>query len=307
MSRLRRLVLAALIVVLLAALIGIVVISRQEGLDIVTPDRRPATTSPADYNISSWEEVTFASADGLQLGGWLIPPDPASDGTTVIFVHGLGSNRGGLLDQAAFLVEEGYGALLIELRGHGTSEGEVTTFGLTEVNDVQGAVDYLETRSEVNAERLGLVGQSLGGSTVIQAAARIPEIDVVVSESAFTSLEDNVAEGVRVLANLPPFPFAPLMIYFGSREAGIDISQVRPIDVVDDIAPRPLLIIHGRLDRLVPVDNAERLYAAAGEPRQLYLIDNAGHYPLIEPDPVGFETTFKAFFAEHLPNGLGDG
>ncbi len=307
MAHIRRLLSIALLVLLVAALIGIVVISRQEGVDIVTPDRRQASSSPAEYGITTWEDVTFASADGLRLGGWFIPPHSASDGSTIIFVHGLGSNRSGLLDQAAFVVEEGYGAFLIELRGHGLSEGDVTTFGLMEVNDVQGAVDYLETRPEVNAERLGLVGQSLGGSTVIQAAARIPEIDVVVAESAFTSLEDNVAEGVRILANLPPFPFAPLMIYFGSREAGIDISQVRPIDVVDEIAPRPLLIIHGRLDRLVPVDNAERLYAAAGEPRQLHLIDNASHHPLIEPDPLGFETTFKAFFAQHLPNGVIDG
>lgn len=301
--RLKRIAIWFVILVVFAALVALVVVSRQQGLQIVHPDRTAPQDIPSDYGIANWEDVTFPSADGLRLGAWFIPPDPASDGSTVIFIHGLGSNRGGLLDQAAMLVQEGYGALLLDLRAHGQSEGKVTTFGYNEVNDVRGAVSYLATRPEVNSERLGLVGESLGAATAIQSTARIPAIDVLVAESSFTTLEDNVAEGVRVIAGLPPFPFAPLIVYFGSRAAGLDISAVRPIDDIDDVAPRPILIIHGRQDELVPVESAERLYAAAGEPKELYIIDNAGHYPLIAPDPVRFETTLVGFFATYLPNG----
>lgn len=303
-SRLKRITLWFLILVVFAALIAIVAISRQQGLEIVHPARTSPQETPSDYGITNWEDVTFVSTDGLRLGAWFIPPDPASDGSTVIFIHGLGSNRGGLLDQAAMLVQAGYGALLLDLRAHGQSEGEVTTFGYNEVNDVRGAVAFLAMRPEVNSERLGVVGESLGAATAIQAAARIPALDVLVEESSFTTLQDNVAEGVRVIAGLPPFPFAPLIVYFGSQAAGLDISLVRPVDDIDDVAPRPVLIIHGRQDELVPVDSAERLYAAAGEPKELYIIDNAGHYPLIEPDPVRFETTLVGFFDAHLPNGM---
>ncbi len=301
---LRRILLGLVLVIALGAVIGVIVVSRQEGIRIVRPERTLSDKTPDNYGITDWESVTFPSTDGLRLGAWFIPPDPASDGSTIIFVHGLGSNRGGLLDQADMLVEAGYGALLIELRGHGQSEGETTTFGYTEVNDVQGAVDFLESRPEVNAERLGLVGESLGAATAVQATARIPEIDVLVEESSFTTLEDNVAEGVRVIAGLPPFPFAPLMVYFGSQEAGLDIGLVRPVDDIARIAPRPVLIIHGRQDELVPVESAMSLYAAAGEPKQLYIIEGAGHYPLIESEPQVFRDTLVGFFAKYLPNGF---
>ena len=217
-------------------------------------------------------------------------------------MHGLTSNRAGLLEQANLLVQQGYGAFLMELRGHGDSDGETTTLGFVEINDVEGAIDYLETRSDVNAEHFGIVGQSLGCITSLRATGRFPEIDVLVAEACLTSIRDNVEDGVRTLANLPPFPFAPLVIFFGSQKAGVDIDQVAPIEDVDAIAPRPILFIHGTEDTLMRVENSERLYAEYDGPKELYLIDGAFHYPLYSVDPIVFEEKLINFFQTNLPN-----
>ena|SRR4030067_1056913 len=85
--------------------------------------------TPADYGIQTWEEVIFPSQGGLQLAGWFFPPAKDMDGATIINVHGLGSNREDLLEQAALLSRQGYGELLFDLRNHGNnSEHQIIHF-----------------------------------------------------------------------------------------------------------------------------------------------------------------------------------
>jgi len=224
-----------------------------KALTLVHPLRTLASETPAAYGIPAWEDVRFLTSDNLELRGWFIPPEGAVDGATIIFVHGLGSNREDLLEQAALLHKYGYGVLLFDLRNHGESQGTITTLGYLEAGDVQAAMDHLLSRPDVNPQRIGLMGMSMGGATVLRAAARIPEVRAVVAEAAYTSIEDNLAHGVRALTGLPPFPFAPLVAWFGEMESGLDIRLVRPIDDVGKIAPRPLLLIHGDQDTLVPL------------------------------------------------------
>ena len=298
--RWRNLTLFALALVLLVISAGVLAAAYSGAMVLVHPGRTQPTRTPADWGVERWEEVRFATPDGLQLGGWFIPPDPQGDGATLIFVHGLSGNRGQLLDEAAMLAAHGYGALLFDMRNQGRSQGTITTLGYTEVEDVRGAIDYLLTRPEVNPERIGLVGNSMGGATVIRAAARIPQARVVVAQSAFASLTDDVAEGVRTLAGLPSFPLAPLIVWLGERETGVNLRQVRPIDDVSRIAPRAILFIHGEQDATVHVSNSLRLYQAAGEPKALYLIPDAGHGELLEADPVEFERRVVGFLDAYL-------
>lgn len=296
----RNLGLFTLLAVLLMGSAGAIYLAHWRAMALVHPPRSRPSATPADWHIPHWEEVRFRSADGLELAGWFIPPDPASDGATVIFLHGLGNHRGELLEQAAVLAGHGYGALLFDLRNHGESQGTLTTLGYYEVEDVRGAVAYLLGRSEVAPERIGLLGMSLGAATGIRAAARIPEIKAVVAQSAFATLQDNVADGVRAFTGLPPFPFAPLVIWFGEREAGIRMRDVRPLDDVSRISPRPILLIHGEQDSAIPPINSQRLYDAAGEPKELYLIPNAGHGGFLDADRRAFEEKVVGFLNRYL-------
>jgi len=293
-----------LVVIIIATLLGTVAIgmllAHSRAMTLVYPTRRQTACTPADRGVERWEEVRFSTPDDLQLAGWFIPPTLHSDGATLIFIHGLGGNRGELLDEAVMLAGHGYGALLFDMRNHGASEGTVTTMGYAEVADVEGAVAYLFAQPEVNPKRIGLVGSSMGGAVAIRAAARIPEIRVVVAQSAFSSLEENVNQGVRALTGLPPFPLAPLVIWFGEREAGIRLSQVRPIDDVAQIGPRAILFIHGEQDTIVDVSNSVRLYEAAEEPKAIYLIPDAGHGGLMAQGGAEFERRVVDFLDTHL-------
>ena len=297
---LRNLLLMTLSVLVVGAVISILWLAYSSAMTLVHPARTQPEQTPADYGIQAWEEVLFPSQDGLQLAGWFFPPAQDIDGATIIYVHGLGSNREDLLEQAALLTKQGYGALLFDLRNHGQSQGEITTLGYMESEDVRAAVDYLLSRVDVNPQRIGLVGMSMGGATVIRAAAHIPEIRAVIAEAAFTSIEDNLAHGVRALTGLPPFPYAPLVAWFGEQEAGMDIQLMRPIDEIDQIAPRPILLIHGDQDATVPIENSRALYQAAGEPKQLYVVKNAGHGGFLEADPQGFSLILGNFFNQYL-------
>jgi fermentation-respiration switch protein FrsA (DUF1100 family) len=285
---------------LLVAACGMLWLAHSKALTLVHPARTQPSETPAAYGMTAWEEVSFHTADDLELRGWFVPPEGSVDGAIIIFVHGLGSNREDLLEQAGMLHEYGYGALLFDLRNHGESEGSVTTLGYLEADDVRAAVDYLLTRPDVNPQRIGLMGMSMGGATVLRAAARIPKIRAVVAEAAYTSIEDNLEHGVRALTGLPPFPFAPLVAWFGELESGLDIRLVRPVDDVGEIAPRPLLLVHGDQDTLVPLENGEALYEAAGEPKQLYIVSGAGHGGFLDADPGRFEQVLVDFFNTNL-------
>ena len=181
-------------------LAGIVVLAvwlaHAQAMSFVHPRRIPPGRTPGDLGMTDWEEVRFPTPDGLELAAWFVPPAPEGDGATLIFLHGARNNRAEMLAQAAMLHRHQYGALLPDMRAHGESEGTLSTLGYAEVEDLRGAVAYLQTRPEVNRERIGVVGHSMGGAVAIRGAARIPAIRAVVAQSAYTSVEDNVASGI---------------------------------------------------------------------------------------------------------------
>lgn len=267
---------------------------------VLHPKRTLPQSTPADLDITNWEEVQFCSVDGLRLSGWFIPPDPGKDGATLIFVHGLGGNRAELLTEAVTLAYYGYGALLFDLRNHGTSQGQITTLGFSEVEDVCGAVQFLGSRPEVNPQRIGVVGHSMGAVAAIRAAARIPQIRVVVAESAYTSLRDNIAQGLVAKTGLPPFLFAPIMIWLGERATGVKVDQVSPIRDVPKISPRAVLFLHGKRDQIVDSENSRRLYAAANEPKSLSVLDHSGHSGLLRSDTVAYNGHVVSFLERYL-------
>jgi dipeptidyl aminopeptidase/acylaminoacyl peptidase len=295
----RNLGLFALGTVLAGLLVLAVWLAHAQAMSFVHPRRVPLQHTPDDAGIPNWEEVRFPTPDGLILAAWFLPPDTEGDGATLILLHGARNNREEMLLQAAMLHQHGYGALLPDLRAHGESEGTASTLGYAEVEDLRGAVAYLQTRPEVDKERIGVVGNSMGGAVAIRGAARIPEIRAVVAQSAYTSVEDNVATAVRAFMRLPRL-FAPLVVWFGERETGQEIRQVRPIDDVARIAPRAILIVQGALDPAVPPENGIRLYEAAGEPKEFYLVPGAGHGGLLRVAPEEFERRVVGFLDRHL-------
>lgn len=287
----------AFLLLLIAGVIAALYLSQRQAYALANPGRVSDKRMPNDFDIATWENISFQSTDGLQLDGWFVPPDTDAAGATIIYTHGLGGDRATLLPQATLLHQRrGFGALLFDLRNHGTSEGEITTLGYDEVHDVEGAFNYLLTRTDVNQEKIGIIGFSMGGSIVLRAAARIPEIKFVIAEAAFSSLEDTIRDGISTsFVKGIPFPFTQAILWFGQRETNTDWYQVRPIDDLEQIAPRPVMFIHGTDDETIAVQNSQRLYEAAQEPKNIYIVLDAGHDELVSADPVEFERQVLSF------------
>jgi dipeptidyl aminopeptidase/acylaminoacyl peptidase len=276
---------------------GGLVVARARAQALVHPARLTTLIAPETVGLTAYQSVSFLSADGLTLRGWYVPP---RNGAVIIFVHGFACNRSAFLPEAALLAKHGYGALLFDLRNSGESDGDTTTLGLREVNDVQGAVDFVLAQPGGGANRLGLMGISMGGATVILSAVRLPQVSAVVAESAYASLPDSLDVTFKQMTGLPPFPFAPLVTFIGEREAGISIYQVRPVAEIAAISPRPILLVHGGQDPMIPVANVSALYAAAKEPKALYVVNQAGHGGFLEAEPQDYPRHLVDFFDKSL-------
>ena len=263
---------------------------------LLYPRRSQPSQTPAEFGLTA--ETVRIPVDELELTAWFIPPTEAANGATLIYVHGFGGNRGALLEQVVAMHEVGYGALLLDMRNHGESGAAITTWGPAEARDVIAAYNYLLARSEVDPDRIGLVGKSMGGAAVALAAAQLPDLAVLVLESTYSSFEENLPNILPGIARAPGF-LAP---YVFSR---MDSATLEPLDeilVAETVAMLdvPLLVIHGEQDQLVPTEQGRAIFATANEPKTLYTIPGAGHLNIFTVDPATFTEQMRTFLAEHL-------
>ena len=139
-----------------------------------------ADRTPADVGLT-FREVTFPSSDGVELAGWYVP---GSNGAALVLMHGAGSTRSTELDHATVLAGHGYAVLLFDARGHGESEGTGMDFGWYGEADATGAVDFIVEQPDIDPERIGLVGTSMGGEEAIGVSGVDDRVAAVVAEGA---------------------------------------------------------------------------------------------------------------------------
>lgn len=277
-----------------------------------SPDPRQ---SPADYGLP-YVEVWFLSRDGLRLHGWFIPAqgsplrsrdDPQwsmGNRGVVIFCHGRFGSKDPDLKYVPDFHAAGYGVLLFDFRGHGRSEGRYSSFGYYERGDLQAAIDLLESKG---IRRVGVLGFSLGGAVGISTAAIDPRIVGVVSDGGYAELSKVVRAG-SVERGYPPWlskAFAPLVLWWAKRRMGCRLEEADPIRWVARIAPRPLFLIHGEIDPYITSDDVRRLFAAAGEPKELWIAPGAGHRRVEERYPVEYGQRVLGFFDRYLGSAGG--
>jgi len=250
------------------------------------------------------EEVTFPSqTDNMRISGWFLRAADASAANprpTVILCHGVWTGRRECLPLALRFREAGYNALCFDFRAHGMSDGRFTSVGHHETNDVLGAVAYVQTRPEVDTRRIGVVGFSMGAAATIQAAARCPAIAAIVADSAYASFVDAAKYSFSLVTRVPHFPIAPMAMRWAKWIVHVDAEQLRPVDVIGRIAPRPILISHGVLDEIVPVRHAYTLFQAAEEPKELWVVPDVHHVGARDTDTDGYFVRIERFLREAL-------
>ena len=296
-----RMGLAAAVAVALLAYPGVSLIVAER---LTKPYRRALASSPAVFGLD-YEDVTFPSAvDGIDLRGWFLPV--AGSDRVVVIVHGRNSNRTGddgqLVPHAAALVDRGYNVLLFDFRAHGESGGLRYTLGAAEQRDVLGAVAYLEGRGFA-PDRTGYWAHSMGAATALLTASALADVRAIVADSSFARLGDLLAEELPRASGLPDL-FNPPILFFARELFGVDTTIVNPVEVVAGLPPDSLFIIHAEADRLVPVDHAHRIAAAAGPAvYDFWIFPGARHDRVSAAAPDQYRERVLAFFEEKLPRG----
>jgi fermentation-respiration switch protein FrsA (DUF1100 family) len=255
----------------------------------------PAIT-PTAFGLA-YEDVLISSSDAIELVGWFIP---SRNGAVVIAQHGYKDNRGEMLNEAAILNEHGYGVLITSVRAHDTSDGEAISFGVHEMDDLEAWYQYLLTRPDVDPGRIGMLGNSYGGALVIEYAARNPQIRAVVANSPFASLNDTVTTSVTFFANVPAFPFVPLILFWAEQEAGFKAADIDTTAWIAKLSPRAVLLMQGGRDVAISTDSGQLLYDAAGEPKELWFEPELGHTMFDRARPQEYEQRVVAFFDRYL-------
>lgn len=258
--------------------------------------RRLPTRTPIDVGLL-YDDVAITTPDGLRLAGWSIP---SQNGALVLALHGYKTDRGNLLEEAAMLAQHGYGVLIPAMRAHDLSDGDIISFGARELDDLQQWLTFASALPEVDADRLLLLGNSLGGTLAIQLAARNPSIRAVATNSAFSSLTDTLETSIRFFTGLPPFPFAPLIAIWAERAAGMDVEDVDASREIASISPRPVLLMQGGADEVISTTSGQRLYDAAREPKTLWFDPLVGHTRFDTARPAEYEKRVVSLFESAL-------
>jgi alpha-beta hydrolase superfamily lysophospholipase len=256
------------------------------------PDEAGSPATPADIGLE-YEPVRFTTDDGVTLSGWLVPAARETR-TAVIVLHGFTGNR--LAELAAFVpwLHERHHVLQFDFRGHGESGPGWVTLGSHERRDVAAAVDFLRSRG---LGPIGLFGVSMGAAIAIVAAPDLP-VAAVVADSAFAELHHPIGNRMREVG----YPLPGL----GSR-AIVAAAAVRTrsrlpgaIRYVARLAPRALLVIASKEDQLISWRQGLRLYEAAGEPKEMLVVDGAGHAEAYAVEPEMYRSRVLDFLERHL-------
>jgi alpha-beta hydrolase superfamily lysophospholipase len=250
------------------------------------PVRLPASSS----GLPGASDVQF-DADGVAIRGWYVP---SKNHATVILTHGAGANRSSLVLEARALIEKDFGTLLFDWPGHGESGGDIH-WNEGERAALRAAIDWLSARSGVAPERLGAFGFSMGGYVVSQVAAEDKRLEAVVLAGTPANQREQIHfqhGGLWLLGELPAL--------YALRQGGMEIDRERPIDVVAKIAPRAVMLIGGTRDVIVPPAMAPQLFATAREPKELLMVEGAGHGDYASPPGSPYLSRLCAFFERTL-------
>ena len=286
-------------VVLILLFLGTVYMCARIAERVLHPQskRKPLALWPDQYKLP-YENIYFPTQDGIVIKGWFIPNTQSAK--TIILMHGWGMNRGDVFKNTYFLHDLGYNLMYFDFRALGESGGNTSSIGYLEVKDLQAAIAFLKATRPFAAEKIGLYGLSMGGMVAICEAAQNPEIACVVAEASYYSFRRVVSRWAWVHNKVPYFPLMPMILHYIRRNLAVNPEQFSPKHNIAKIASRPVFIIHGRYDNLVPAAQAKMLFKRAGEPKEIWLVPGAKHNQCAEVGGFEYKQRLSEFFRKNL-------
>jgi fermentation-respiration switch protein FrsA (DUF1100 family) len=261
-----------------------------------------------DWSLSTYpdlapREVHFRTRDGVVLEGRVFSGVKPG---MIMLSHGYGDTQDQMLPIAHFLHEAGFSVFTYNMRSRGHSGGFGVSLGALEQNDLISAVNFVRQNPATRTAAIGAWGISLGGATSVLAAAVDQRIAAVVDDSGFSDAPNVISTAFEHFIHLPAFPFAPLTVWISQERVGANINDVRPMDVVSRISPRPVFFIHCLGDTIVPPDNTERTFTRAAPPREVWFIPGGAHAQGHTIRRAEYERRVVEFFDRWLMGGAVD-
>ena len=254
----------------------------------IRPGKWPVHFTPESFELK-YENASFKTSDGLKLKGWFIH---GKGNNTIIVMHGYPTNKADVLPFSMFLLKK-FNVFLFDFRSFGESQGSYTTAGFKEVNDLNAAIGYLETRKD--SKNIGALGFSLGGSVAIMS--KNDNIKAIVADSAYSNL-NNMIESMYGHFYFLKYPFVYLTRMYSKMFFDMDPKDVSPANDIKNIN-RPILIIHGKKDSQIPVNEAYLLHNANNR-AELWITDNADHGSTYALNKKEYEKKVLEFFEKNL-------
>ena len=224
---------------------------------------------------------------GHAIAGSLRDLGPATP--VVLLLHGMGGDRRSTLPRARLLVAAGISVLLIDQQAHGETPGEHITLGWRESADVHATLEWLRERDP--ARRIGVIGVSLGGASFLLGGTT-PHVDALVLEAVHPRLR-------RAIENRVGRWFAPFLMIQIEPRLGVPIANLNPVRHVAAV-DAPVLVVGGALDANTTQQETRDLFAAARDPKELWIVPGAAHEDFSMIDPDGYRRHVVAFLWRHL-------
>lgn len=216
---------------------------------------------------------------------------------TVILFHGYGSEKSALIAQSDVFMSMGYNTLLVDFMGCGGSDGEQTTIGFLEAEEVKSCYDYLRKKHEKN---IYLYGTSMGAVAIMKAMSDAKmnpnykmEPSGIILECPFGSMRQTVKARFKNM-NIPSFPMSDLLVFWGGIQNGFWAFDHRPVDYAKRI-DCPTLLMYGELDDKVSRSEIDDIYAGFGGEKQLVTFPDAGHERYLKKDAKAWRKAVLGF------------
>jgi len=258
------------------------------------------TDTPATFDLA-YSNVKFkARGDDLTIGGWYIPNEDADK--ALIIVHGRNGSKQiaatcNFPKLGAELHDAGFAVLMIDTRGHGDSEGKRYSFGYYESMDVLGAVDFLLGKG-FSPRKIGALGMSNGSGAVIGAAAEDDAIGALVLDSVIADMGEVITDRFTEETGFPVFLLNGAQI-MGQILLGYDFMEVKPVEEIISVPPRPILMLHCSVDEIVGFGQAELIKEAIPQ-AELIVFDDCSHAELYRDYPQEYLDATVALFQDGL-------
>jgi len=236
-----------------------------------------------EFGLTS-DKVLLTTSDGLNVMAYEVYE--SSPKAVVIFLSGIHNpSVTAFYGHSKMLAENGYASVLLEMRAHGESEGEVISLGYKEYLDVQAVVDHIKEDSKYANIPIVVYGLSMGGATAINAIGQIPEIDALISMSAYSSWEDAFCDnmvnmGAPKLWGVLQKPFVKL---YTTTKFGLNNYNISPKRQIKELGDRPSLLIHSKEDSQIPYLSFQRIMENAPSHVETWVREGDSHF-IVEND-----------------------